>query len=347
MADLVAFGPSLVDIAARLPQDRFDSCGLLLGATAGEWRRIHDYGTVRLLIRELTGRDIPLGAELPTLLARLGLAVTAGSSTLGMLSAMPAEVRRSSTYVSSVGCTEGVLDSFSRFFISSLEAAQVQHRYFLAEGRNPIGFVLSSSTNPEKMLAMYPGVAERFDGFDLTGLSPQLILLDTYELLGGELSQFLHQCISRTVTPIALSLGNRHLLHGHLRRQLRRYVSARRLTILCGNAEEYEALFPEVDPALCRPSGFRHHPIRQVVPFALMTFGTQGLACHWDGHYVFADAVPIAPSQIVNTSGAGDTAAGVFCSGVLRGDPPQQTLDTAAELSAHVLQVHSSRILAA
>ncbi|MEU5781366.1 carbohydrate kinase family protein [Micromonospora lupini] len=347
MAELVAFGPSLVDVAARLTQEQFDSCARLLGATAGEWRRIHDYRTVRQLIRELTGHPISDRADLPTLLARRGLAVAAGSSTLGMLSAMPAEVRRASTYVSSVARNEGVFDPFSLFFIAAVKAAEVQHRYGVAEGGNPIGFVLSSNTDPEKMLAMYPGVAERFGGMDLTGLSPQLVLLDAYELLGGELSDFLHRCVSRSVAPVALSLGNSHILHGKLQRQVRRYVAQRRLTVLCGNAEEYGALFPEVDPALCTPAGFRHHPIRQVVPFALMTFGDRGMACHWDGRYAVAEAVPIEPSEIVNTSGAGDTAAGVFCAGILLGHPPQQTLETAAELSTDVLRVHSSRILAA
>lgn len=47
----------------------------------------------------------------------------------------------------------------------------------------------------------------------------------------------------------------------------------------------------------------------------------------------------------MNTSGAGDTAAGVFVAGVLTGTDPGRLLRHCAELSGRVITVPGSRIV--
>lgn len=53
--------------------------------------------------------------------------------------------------------------------------------------------------------------------------------------------------------------------------------------------------------------------------------------------------MPVA--TVVNTSGAGDTAAGAFAAGVLDGLAPTEILARCAELAARVLMVPGSRIV--
>ncbi len=69
------------------------------------------------------------------------------------------------------------------------------------------------------------------------------------------------------------------------------------------------------------------------------------MAAHWAGSFASAVGDQVRATQIVNTSGAGDTAAGVFFAGLLAGDAADDVLRRATDLAARVLQVRSSRLL--
>jgi len=346
MADVVAFGPSLVDVSTKLPDDRYVACHRLLGIKAGSSRRFDDYGQVRELIAALTGCLVEPGGELQAVVRDANLSLAAGSTTLGMLSAMPEEFRTRSTFVSVLGRVGPRLDPLSTLFAQAVAATGIQHELSVADGHNPVGFVLSGTNHPEKTLAMYPGVANVFGGCDLRRLSPELVLVDAYELAYGQLGAFLHGVIESAAAKVGFSLGNHSILTGQLRRRIRSYILNRKLHVLRGNAKEYQTLFPELDARLATPAGFWDHPVRRYVPFALMTFGARGMAAHWAGAFASAVGKKLDPAQIINTSGAGDAAAGVFCAGVLHSDGADKALRRAVDLAARVLHVSSSRILA-
>jgi len=345
LSDVAAFGPSLIDICAQLPDDRYAACQLLLGLTRPGWRRLADYGAVWRLIDAMSDWPVRKGTVLDAVRACPDLFLAAGSTTLGMLAAMPAERRTGSTFISVLANVAGSIDPLSRAFTDAVSAIGITHEYSIAAGHNPVGFVLSGRSERDKTIATYSGVASIFNGTDLQRLEPELVLVDAYELVAGEMAAFLHETIEARKFRIALSMGNDQLLTGDLGERIRRYVRSKRLYVLCGNAEEYRALFPGLDKRLVTPEGFRDHPVRDYVPYALITFAEKGMAAHWDGSFALADAFPVCQDRILNTSGVGDAAAGSFCAGVIGDDDVIETLHRSARLASAVLLVLHPQLL--
>lgn len=341
----MAFGPSLIDICAKLPDDRYAACQNLLGLTRPGWRRLDDYGLVLRLIQIMSGQRVSNGAVLDAVRACPELFPAVGSTTLGMLTAMPDRYRSRSIFISVLGRMADALDPLSRAFTDGVSAIGIAHEYTVAAGRNPVGFVLSGRSEPSKTLATYTGVAAVFGGAHLPRLDPELVLVDVYELVAGQMAAFLHETIEARRFRIALSLGNDRLLGGDLGERIRAYVWDRRVHVLCGNAEEYRTLFPQLDSQLATPAGFRDHPVRGWVPYALMTFAENGMAAHWAGVFASVAAVSVDRDRIVNTSGVGDAAAGSFCAGVLDGDDPDETLRRSARLASAALLVLHPQLL--
>jgi len=270
----------------------------------------------------------------------------AGSSTFGMLCAMPVALRRRATYVSSLGRLAGRPDEFSLFFKQAVLAADIAHLSSIAEGHNPVGFVLSGTDNPEKTLAMFPGIAHKFSGCDLEALTPTMLIIDAHELKEGDLAIFLDRIINSDRWNVALSLGDSAVLRGELCQRIRSYVFERKLKIICGNQDEYRTLFPEFTSEIDSPEYFAGHPVRYFVRYALATFGDRGMAAHWAGQFCTFANTPLSPSRIINTSGAGDTAAGSFIAGALLGQPVSGVLFSADCLARRVLRMSGSRIIA-
>lgn len=343
---IVAFGPSLVDISAKLPDHDYIRCCGTLGLEIGGWCELEDFSIVRNLITMLTGSNVEEGVELLSVLGSGKTDLTAGSSTLGMLSAMPPAVRRRATYISTLGRLEGRPDAFSIFFKQAVLTTGIAHMSSIVDGYNPVGFVLSSLRDPERTLAMHRGVALRFKGCDLQSMDPSLIVLDAHELVAGELAEFLDDVVNSRRWRIGLSLGDQALLCGEVLGRIRSYLFAGKLWIISGNEDEYRALFPELQPELASPTGFMDHPIRHHAPYALITFAERGLAAHWRGSFCQVAGTMVDAEDIVNTSGAGDTAAGAVFSGALFGHPVSVVLHKADDLARRVLKVRSSRIIA-
>jgi sugar/nucleoside kinase (ribokinase family) len=112
-----------------------------------------------------------------------------------------------------------------------------------------------------------------------------------------------------------------------------------------GNAAEYRALYPKLPAAQTTIEGFRDHPVRHSVQYSLLTDGEQGLAAHVELDFAHAPGCVVPEAAIVNTSGAGDTAAGVFVAGILDGRRPADVLALCAEAAARVITVPESRIV--
>jgi sugar/nucleoside kinase (ribokinase family) len=261
-----------------------------------------------------------------------------------MLSAMSKPVRARSTYVSTLAHNEAIMDPFSAFFSAEVRKLGLVSRARTVPGHNPAGFVLYEPADPDRVLATYPGVSTEVHLPDQVD-EADLVLIDTYELLTGPLSRQLHDLISSGRARIGLSLGNARILTGDIRRRLRGHIDAGRVSMIFGSASEYRMLYPDLPPDLATPSGFLRHPIRHRVPFCLLTDGTNGMAAHHGPDYAAAPAAQVEAHEVINTSGAGDTAAGVFVVGVLSHVELANLLRQCAEQASRVVSIPGSRIV--
>jgi len=346
VARILAFGPSMVNIWATLPDCRFAELRSRFGAAPGDWVQVKGYEVAEELLRFVIAGETdesapgPCGAHSTRYVQR---GVSAGSSTLGMLSAMPGSLRRQAAYASATAVLDGGIGSFSSYFAAEVLKTGASHLAFMVNGHCPVCFVVSSQHDSEKVLISYRGVSDEFAGCDVDTLSPDLIVVDSYELSGGSLADFLHILISARRYKIALSLGSHTILRGELLERVRSYLEQRLIHILCGNTREYQAVFPELGTALVDPQ-FRGHRVGRLVPYALVTDGPRGMAAYWAGIYVRRVADVLDPDEIVNTSGPGDTAAGVFCASILQGLDPADALTMACDRARQVLTVGASRL---
>ena len=153
----MAFGPSLIDICAILSRDKYAACQRYLNLMRPGWRRLDDYSSVRQLIQIMSGQTEQGTNLLQTVNACPNLHLGVGSTTLGMLNAMPIRSRVQSTFISTLGRVGGGLDPLSQTFTDALSTMGIRHVYTIADGNNPVGFVLSGQDEPEKTLATYPG----------------------------------------------------------------------------------------------------------------------------------------------------------------------------------------------
>lgn len=337
---LVAVGPSLVDISMTLSNRHFDRFCRAYGVRAGEWREIATAEVFEELLAEL-------GVDFAALIAapQPHAALIAGSSTLSMLAALEPAVRRDATYASLLASQAGEPTSVAGFFAREVRAMGLRHFSPLREGVNPVGLVIAATDDPEKVLLFHPGVSRSSEGMDLAALAPDLLIIDAYELQQGDLAEMLHGLIASGRFRIALSLGNHVILAGDTLRRILDHVRASRIFAIAGNLFEYRAMMPDVPVAYLTRSGFRDHPIRRFVPFSLLTMGEEGMAANWRGVSAVTDAVPVPSAHIVNTSGAGDAAAGIFFAGAIDEQPVAETLVRAARVAGRVLQVPGSLVL--
>ena len=345
--NVVGIGPSLVDIGVSLSDEHYTECCTVLGVQPGDWTRIADADKFAALTSVLTAEETPSGHFLNVLQDQHEATINAGSSTLGMISAMSPEMRTHAAMVSALAENAGTPDPLSIFFRAAVQSVGSRHYGRVYTGHNPVGFVISSESTPEKVLANYPGVANELEDYDVKALQPELLILDAYELQVSKLGTFLDQLVQSGEFRIGLSLGNHSILTGELRDRIRQYIAGHKINVLCGNDTEYRALYPELEKGLATAAGFRSHPVLSDVPFAVMTFGEQGMVAQWDGNKIVstpADTVEVY--HIKNTSGAGDTTAGVIYEGILSGSEADETLRKAARMAAKVLQTYSSRIVA-
>ncbi|MGV9767441.1 carbohydrate kinase family protein [Micromonospora tulbaghiae] len=333
---IVGLAPSIMDVVARLSKNRLRRCLDLVGARPGEWRRI-DAASSRLLMREVLGVDpgqVLVGGD--TLLPP-DVAIRPGSTVANALTVMPsrADLRRS--FVSTVGTRDGRLDPLSEAFRSAMAAVGIEHHAVPVTGDNPVVFVLSGHDDAERALAMFPGVADDLVEFDLDGLAPTLLLVDVYNLGHHPFGRYLDRVVTGRRHQVVLSLGNHTVLTGDRADQVRRYLDEGFLTGLCGNTLEYAALYGDVGAAADRVRAALDR-VEDKVPYALVTMGADGMGVAWNGRRERVAAVPLLDEEIVNTSGAGDAAAGIFAFGIASGNPPPETLRQAALAATSALR---------
>lgn len=342
--EILAIGPSLVDVNALMPDTAYLECCDLVDASPGDWRRISDPETADRLFSQVTGQRIGSIATGQELICPNGtMTISAGSTGLGMLSAMSADSRARAAYLSTVGFSGDKQDPMSGIFSASLRNGGILHLPQRAEGFNPLGFVLSGSNIAEKLLCMHPGVAnELTDKAKIAEINPTFVIVDSYELQEGPIAEMLKDLIESGRYNIGLSLGNHSIIHGKVREVIRYFIKTKKLAALCGNKQEFEALYPELDADASTKQAFGEHPVHSTVDHVLMTYGPYGVIARSKCEIAEEKAFPVDPSKICNTSGAGDVTAGAFYEGILTGEDLSETLKNATRLASQVLQLPGS-----
>lgn len=339
--------PSMVDISCSLTPKQFTECSDVLGLEPGGWREIISPDALREVFRIMNWTAHNDGN---TLLQNQGseYAISAGSSVFGMLSATSPSLRRNSVVTSAIPVSvNGETDPLFRYFLDATTASGIQHCGYTITGNNPVGLVLTTENNSEKMLATFRGVTPGFAPDEIiSNINPNYLFVDAYEMipesvLGGSI----HELISSGRYRVALSLGNRAILAGTLASTIREHIDDGNIHIIAGNRDEYSAVYPELSSETLNGANFLDHPVHNSVTSALMTDGANGLTGKKHGAGASIPAVQVDEREIINTSGAGDTAMGVFCDGVLHGRDIHTTLSQAALLAAQVLRQPGSRIL--
>lgn len=342
--EIVGIGPSLVDVCARLKEDDFQLCLSEFEMEPGEWKRLESEEELSRLTEIITGNPV-MGSDF-LYKPSMTTTVAVGSSVLGMLASLEPAHRNRSNYASSIATTtDGCVQDLSDFFIDEVQCMGVTPIAQKAVGTNPLGFVIGSDSNPEKILVNYPGVTTELDAELAVEAPGSIVLVDAYELLHGRIAETLDTVIRENRNLISLSLGNHTILTGDLVSRIHEYIESGNIHILCGNQKEYSALYPQYAETTDYHD-FTELPIAKYVPYTLTTFGADGLIFGWDNSFFHQQAAQIDQKDIVNTSGAGDTATGAFISGVIGNAPHEDSMRRAACLATKVLQVPSSLYVA-
>ena len=334
----ISIGPSLVDMIFCLDPQTYNNVLKSLKAEPGDWISIEEINTLKQLFQLLTNRKFPeTNQELVDLNNKGIIKLSAGSTNLGVLSAFPKSIRNEVAVISSIGYINGVCDPISIFFSHSVESLLLNHISYPIEGNNPLGIVLTSSNNPEKILISYSGIANELDA--IVDVISEILYVECYELQKGKLSVLLDKLIKSGKYKVALGLGNVKILNDDLLCKIKQYISNGNIYCLTGNDIEFKKIVSITDFSKIRECSFFDK-----VKYILVTYGENGLTGVFDKKVIFRAAVK--PEKIVSTSGAGDISAGVFISGIIMNDDENKILDDAVYLAAGMLESEGSILLA-
>ena len=330
----ISIGPSLVDMLFYIDSSKYDVIRNTLKAKPGDWISVDDFTVVEYLFFLITGRHLPKnGSELIELYKHKIINLSAGSTNLGVFSAFPKSMRNDIALISSVGCKEGVVDPISSFFSNALKDLSIKHFSYPVEGNNPLGIVISSPDVSEKILITYPGIASKLK--DIDNIKSEILYIDSYELVTGNISTLINRLILSKKYKIALGLGNIKILKGKLREKIREYINQDLVYCISGNENEFRQLEFIQDF-----SKIRTHKFFKKVENILITHGENGLTGVFGDNILFRESMP--SDKIISTSGAGDIATGVFISGIIAGDDTQKILSDAVFYASEILNYQES-----
>lgn len=340
--NIVAFGPSLVDVHAELEAEPYAAALEYLGAQPGDWIPLEHADNVTQLADIITN-----GQRFGSITAHGSescIQLQVGCSLLNMLGAMPSALREQSTLATAHAVQGTEADPLASYFSQTVASLGIHHLQQQVTGQNPVGFVITGPNTTEKTMAMHSGVTTELAPQELALKEGDWMLVDAYELRTGKLADYLDALIASGGLTVALSLGNHTILEQPLVGRIRGYLEQGKITAVCGNAVEYSRLFPDVTAEMHTKAGFAEHPVRRLARHALITYGADGMAAHSDGEFNTAESEHVAPEDILSTAGAGDVTAGSFYTGILQGDTLPATLANAAIQGARALRINNGLI---
>lgn len=317
---IISIGRSLVDVVFTLNDKKYEMIQKYLNLEPGDWTEIFSVDQLKYIFDFIAGIKYPITPD--SINDNAMVTFIAGSTNLNVFSALSGDLRQKSAIVTAIGVDEnGKHDILSTLYTKGLRQKMIEHISYPFIGNNPLSLVFVSLHNPEKIMASYLGISSNLN--KLEDVNSEYIYIDAYELLGGPISLLIKTLILSQKYKIILGLGNATILNGDLLELIKSYIQGGMINTLCGNIYEYQKIsfFLEVDKIL-------QDQIFSKVQNILLTQGAKGMVGFFDGEIVFQKAVNLP--QIVNTTGAGDTAAGAFISGIISKNNPKSIMENAA-----------------
>lgn len=324
---IVAIGPALTDALLHLDEEHYKKVLMFLQAQPGDWKELKSVSDVHELFRICNNKKSYTEIEFK-----------AGSSLLGVLSALPIELRKESLLITSEGTSKEVLSqkSFSKF-TEATKILSIKHKSYKVIGTNAIGMVFTSPKHSNRLLAMYKGVSHDLDISD-KDVCAEYLLVDAYELNGGNISDSIDKLITSQKYKTVLCLGNSSILQGMLLDKVLTYLKKRLIYCLAGNKDEFECLFGKIDI-----SNFHSFDFNNYIPYILITLGKRGMIGSFHGKTYYRQAVK--NENIISTSGCGDVSLGVFLSGIIYNLAPEYILREATYYASAILGSQSNVIV--
>lgn len=316
---IAVIGPALTDVLFHLDEEHYKKVLRFLQARPGEWRELKSISDVHELFRMCNNISLHKKVEFK-----------AGSSLLGVLSALPIELRKESLLITSEGTSKDDLSqtSFSKF-TEATKTLSIKHKSYKATGINAIGMVFTSPKHSNRLLAMYKGVSHDLEISD-NDVCAEYLLIDAYELNGGSISDSIDRLIKSQKYKTVLCLGNSSILQGALLNRVLGYLKKRLIYCLAGNKGEFECLFGKLDI-----TNFHSLDFINCIPYILITLGKKGMIGAFQGKTYYQQAV--TNEKIISTSGCGDVSLGVFLSGIIQNLTPKQILRGATYYASFIL----------
>jgi sugar/nucleoside kinase (ribokinase family) len=327
---IVSIGPALVDITITLNETEFDDILDFLNTRPGSWISFNDFSKLKIVFERVTGYNFPsTTSELVRMAIDGKIKISAGSTNLGVFSAFPKELRKNSAIITAIAKNDqNEIDPISQIYTKYLRNLSIDHITETFTGKNPLGIVLTSIENPDRVLLNYLGVA-----YELTSnknINSEYLYLDSYELQNGAIAAFADKLIKSNQYKVALGLSNHAILNFDLKEKISNYISNGNIYFLTGNQKEFEEFtgIKSIDNMFLSPK-------ISSVPYILITNGEKGLYGKFQDEIFFQKG--IISKNVISTSGAGDIAAGTFISGIAIGHQPQEILLNAASLASKIL----------
>ncbi len=343
--EVVSITPAIIDVACDLTKREkvYTELRTLLHSGPGEWISVDDRKMFEELLGLVAGTFMfNLDEDVDALGSIPDVRIEAGSTGLNLLSALSRSQRENSAMVSAVGTnSSGTPDTLATMFAHDAGRASIYQYTLPTQGCTPVALVFSHRDEPKKVTAMHPGVAAQVELLPRAVKTSRIVHIDAHDLLRPPAFSTLGKLIKEGRLPVALSLSNPSILQGQLKETIKEYLAERKVTYLMGNAEEI-GLLVSSDPIVSLEHALQLG-VGKLAPYVLVTLGSRGLLGFDHNKPKFQRS--FLHKRPINTSGAGDTAAGVFLSGILSGQDFALTLKEAAYYSSQIVDSRASRFI--
>lgn len=328
---LISVGPSLVDITIQMSDDDHKILMQRNSFKTGGWYSFSNFQDFDQVFKDIFQSYVPSNShDLLDLISKFNSNISAGSTNLGLLSALPNQIRNKTAFISTIGKINGNTDAISNIFTSWLLNLGIEHISIPIQGLNPLGLVITSDNDPEKTNINYLGVSR--DLSHMPQIKSDYLYIDAYELTSGKISHTIDDIVRSDKYKICLGLGNKSILEKDMISKIHSYMINNHIAIMVGNEDEFKKIYP-----FSNVMDIRMYSIFSKIRYMLITSGDKGLFGVFEDEIIFQKSYPTM--KLVSTSGAGDIAAGVFISGIINNDDHKEILDNASFFSMKILEI--------
>lgn len=319
---ILAIGPAFSDVLVNVSDCMYESIKTKLFPNDKTWCAIDNECFFEKILKSIVAKSSDILFE-------------AGTSILGTLSALSPENRKDTCILTYKYNSKNVISENSYNYyercVKSLGMALLAQESI---GINKVGIVISSPNNLERLLIT---LKEPFHESNTPIVLPnaEYLYIDAYELQNNNYFDLINQAILSNRYKVIIGLGNKSIICGKVRKKIIEYILSDVVFCLAGNYEEFQSLysFPELN-------SLRKISIYNKIPNILVTQGSIGMTGYINQETMYQCA--FKTQNVVNTSGAGDIALGVFIDGILSGSCIDNILKRATKYSAEILKRRSN-----